>query len=683
MFAEVRQKSEFIGQLLQPDDFEFVKIDRSSSDSKVAIELDQCSFSWGTDKFRIAPTTLTVNAGEMVMVVGRVGSGKSSFVTALCGEMPIAGGSGKVHGRIGYVEQKPTILDDTLRENVLMGQDFDEKFFWQVIEACDLTQDIQEMPESDLTEVGTSGALYLRADVYIFDDLLSAVDTRVEKHIVDKVLSSNGIIGTKTRILVTHALHVLPLGNKIITFVDGCADIVEQTPKEVVDANAISDDERQGTETTPSKTDTPESTNKKKPLHSDEIDFDNPPVKWSHMLQVLGLTDRFIGKLIRLNALNISTRLTPYLARLSQWLVETMHTELIRSTILVCSIWWRFYTEKAVSSGEIDAVISLSTGMARYLNILFGMESNFNRFRRRFSIVLFYLENLPQEAPTTIQHSRPPKDWPHAGTIEFENYSMRYHSGLDLVLKDLSFSVRSNEKIGIVGRTGAGKSSMAQALMRIVEPASGKIVIDGVDISSIGLFDLRSRISIIPQDPALFTGTIRDNLDPLHQHSDEAIWKAIKLAHIADLLEIPTGKYVKPDMTKDLPDDYNDVGPWIEGVRLQKWVEHDGKNFSVGQRQLISLCRALLWRRKILLLDEATANVDSKTDQIMQSVIRKEFKNCTILTIAHRLGTIMDSDRILVVDDGQIVEFDTPADLLKRNGHFALLVESMNQAQNK
>ncbi|KAJ2211897.1 ATP-binding cassette glutathione S-conjugate transporter ycf1 [Coemansia sp. RSA 487] len=297
--------------------------------------------------------------------------------------------------------------------------------------------------------------------------------------------------------------------------------------------------------------------------------------------------------------------------------------------------------------------------------------------------MLSYLENLPQEAPTAIQHSRPPKGWPHAGTIEFENYSMRYHPGLDLVLKDLSFSARSNEKIGIVGRTGAGKSSMSQALMRLVEPASGKIVIDGVDISSIGLFDLRSRISIIPQDPALFVGTIRDNLDPLHQYSDEAIWKAIQLAQIVDLLEIPTGKYIKPDMTKDLPDDYDDVGPWIEGVGLQKWVDYGGKNFSVGQRQLISLCRALLWRRKILLLDEATANVDSKTDQIMQSVIRKEFKDCTILTIAHRLGTIMDSDRILVVDDGRIVEFDTPANLLKRNGHFTLLVESMNQAQNK
>ncbi|KAJ1905314.1 hypothetical protein LPJ81_001992, partial [Coemansia sp. IMI 209127] len=156
-FAEIRRKSKFIDQLLQPEIFKFVEIDRASGDSKVAIELDQCAFSWGTDKFAIAPTTLAVKAGELVMIVGRVGSGKSSFVTALCGEMPISGGSGKVHGRIGYVEQKPTILDGTLRENVLMGQDFDEKLFWQVIEACDLAEDIRAMPEGDLTKVGARG----------------------------------------------------------------------------------------------------------------------------------------------------------------------------------------------------------------------------------------------------------------------------------------------------------------------------------------------------------------------------------------------------------------------------------------------------------------------------------------------------------------------------------------------
>ncbi|KAJ2546948.1 hypothetical protein EV175_005411, partial [Coemansia sp. RSA 1933] len=145
----------------------------------------------------------------------------------------------------------------------------------------------------------------------------------------------------------------------------------------------------------------------------------------------------------------------------------------------------------------------------------------------------------------------------------------------------------------------------------------------------------------------------------------------------------PSGKYVKPDLTKSYADSELDEGPWIEGVGLQKWVSHGGNNFSVGQRQLISLCRALLWRRKILLLDEATANVDSKTDQSMQSIIRKEFTDCTVLTIAHRLDTILDSDRILVVHNGEIVEFDTPANLLKHNGHFSMLVESMNQAHSK
>ncbi|KAJ2537733.1 ATP-binding cassette glutathione S-conjugate transporter ycf1, partial [Coemansia sp. RSA 1933] len=277
--------------------------------------------------------------------------------------------------------------------------------------------------------------------------------------------------------------------------------------------------------------------------------------------------------------------------------------------------------------------------------------------------MLGYLENLQQEAPMVLQHARPPKSWPNTGTVEFKNYSMRYRSELELTLREISFSVCANEKVGIVGRTGAGKSSLSQALMRLVEPASGKIFIDDVDISSIGLYDLRSRISIIPQDPTLFVGTIRDNLDPLGQYSDEEIWKAVRLAQVTELLETPSGKYVKPDLTKSYTDSELDEGPWIEGVGLQKWVSHDGNNFSVGQRQLISLCRALLWRRKILLLDEATANVDSKTDQIMQSIIRKEFTDCTVLTIAHRLDTILDSDRILVVHNGEIVEFDTPANL--------------------
>ncbi|KAJ1877418.1 hypothetical protein LPJ66_012111 [Kickxella alabastrina] len=254
---------------------------------------------------------------------------------------------------------------------------------------------------------------------------------------------------------------------------------------------------------------------------------------------------------------------------------------------------------------------------------------------------------------------------------------MRYRSELDLVLKGLGFSARGGEKIGIVGRTGAGKSSITYALMRLVESASGQIIIDGVDISTIGLQDLRSRIAIIPQDPALFEGTVRDNLDPTNEYTDEEVWAAIRAGQAGDLLNTPTEKYEKP------PDDeYSNKGPWVEGVGLSKWVEEGGSNFSVGQRQLISLCRALLWQRKIVILDEATANMDSKSDQIMQEVIRREFKDCTVLTIAHRLGTVMDSDRILVMDHGQVAEFDSPENLLAdKNSHFSQLVESMNLNQ--
>ncbi|ORX68777.1 P-loop containing nucleoside triphosphate hydrolase protein [Linderina pennispora] len=280
----------------------------------------------------------------------------------------------------------------------------------------------------------------------------------------------------------------------------------------------------------------------------------------------------------------------------------------------------------------------------------------------------FVYTGLPREAPTTIEESQPLQSWPTDGTVEFRNYSMRYRENLDTVLNDISFSVGCKEKVGIVGRTAAGKSSLTYALLRLIEPAGGSIFIDGVDISTIGLQELRSKISIIPQDPALFAGTIRENLDPLNKFTDDEIWVAIRKGHIEDLVD-------KPTQTCDIDDDKS--GPWVEGTGLDKWVEDDGKNFSVGQRQLVSLCRALLWERKILVLDEATANIDTKTDQIMQRVIREEFKGCTILTIAHRLRTVMDSDRILVMDQGRVAEFDTPVNLLAQNSLFKNLVESM------
>ncbi|EGC34852.1 hypothetical protein DICPUDRAFT_55519 [Dictyostelium purpureum] len=239
-----------------------------------------------------------------------------------------------------------------------------------------------------------------------------------------------------------------------------------------------------------------------------------------------------------------------------------------------------------------------------------------------------------------ITDVRPPPNWPEHGSITFDNLIMRYREGLDPVLKGISCEIKPKEKIGIVGRTGAGKSSIALGLFRLVEASEGRILIDGDDISKFGLKDLRRNLSIIPQDPVLFSGTLRDNLDPFGEHEDSVLWALLEDIQL------------------------NNAVSQLEGG-IDCKVTENGDNFSVGQRQLICLGRALLRKPKILVLDEATASVDGNTDSLIQKCVREKFNNCTILTIAHRLGTIMDSDRIMVLDAGKISEFDTPWTLLQ------------------
>ncbi|NXD24607.1 MRP2 protein, partial [Spelaeornis formosus] len=214
----------------------------------------------------------------------------------------------------------------------------------------------------------------------------------------------------------------------------------------------------------------------------------------------------------------------------------------------------------------------------------------------------------------------------------------------------VSWSKRLLPQVGVVGRTGAGKSSLTNCLFRVLEAAGGKIIIDDVDIATIGLHDLRNNLTIIPQDPVLFTGTLRMNLDPFDQYSDEQVWKALELAHLKTYVQ-------------DLP----------EG--LLHLVSEGGENLSVGQRQLVCLARALLRKAKILILDEATAAVDLETDNLIQTTIRSEFADCTVLTIAHRLHTIMDSNRVMVLHAGQIVEFDSPEELLMKQGTFSAMAK--------
>ncbi|CAB3994524.1 multidrug resistance-associated 5 isoform X1 [Paramuricea clavata] len=274
--------------------------------------------------------------------------------------------------------------------------------------------------------------------------------------------------------------------------------------------------------------------------------------------------------------------------------------------------------------------------------------------------LLHYIDNLKQEAPSSIPDKKPADVWPAKGSLSMVGLKMRYREGLPLVLKGITCNIKAEEKIGIVGRTGSGKSSIGVSLFRLVEPADGTICIDGVNILDIGLDDLRSKLSIIPQDPILFIGTVRYNLDPFHAHADEDVWIALERAHIKDTIS-------------NLP------------LKLQAPVVENGENFSVGERQLMCMARALLRNCKILMLDEATAAIDSETDAKIQDTIREAFKDCTMLTIAHRLNTVMDSDRIMVMEQGQIVEFDKPSALLaNKDSLFGSLVAATEKShQNK
>ncbi|KAK4492454.1 hypothetical protein RD792_003263 [Penstemon davidsonii] len=266
--------------------------------------------------------------------------------------------------------------------------------------------------------------------------------------------------------------------------------------------------------------------------------------------------------------------------------------------------------------------------------------------------------HLPSEAPELIEDSRPPSSWPQNGTIELIDLKVRYKESLPVVLHGVSCKFPGGQKIGIVGRTGSGKSTLIQALFRLIEPEGGRIIIDSIDISTIGLHDLRSRLSIIPQDPILFEGTIRGNLDPLEEHSDQEIWQALDKSQLGEIVRQKEHKLDTP-------------------------VLENGDNWSVGQRQLVSLGRALLKQARILVLDEATASVDSATDNLIQKIIRTEFKDCTVCTIAHRIPTVIDSDLVLVLSDGRVAEFDTPVRLLEdKSSMFLKLVSEYSTRSN-
>uniref|UniRef100_A0A672QTB7 Multidrug resistance-associated protein 1 n=1 Tax=Sinocyclocheilus grahami TaxID=75366 RepID=A0A672QTB7_SINGR len=326
----------------------------------------------------------------------------------------------------------------------------------------------------------------------------------------------------------------------------------------------------------------------------------------------------------------------------NRWLAVRL--EFVGNCIVAFAALFAVMARDSLSPGIMGLSISYALQVTTSLNWLVRMSSEVETNIVAVERVKEY-GDTEKEAEWRLEHSTLPAGWPTTGHIEIRNFGLRYREDLELAISDISVNIEGGEKVGIVGRTGAGKSSLTLGLFRIIEAAQGEICVDGVNIAELGLHELRSRITIIPQDPVLFSGSLRMNLDPFDGYTDEEVWRALELAHLKNFVS-------------GLPD------------KLNHECSEGGENLSLGQRQLVCLARALLRKTKILVLDEATAAVDLETDNLIQSTIRTQFEDCTVLTIAHRLNTIMDYTRVLVLDKGQMAEFDSPSNLTAKKGIF-------------
>ncbi|KAI0701736.1 multidrug resistance-associated ABC transporter [Earliella scabrosa] len=833
--------------------------------------------------FELKNLKLRVPKGSFVAIVGRVGSGKSSLLQALIGEMRKTRGECVFSSTAAYVPQTAWIMNASLRQNIIFGQEEDETKLRDIIRACCLEPDLKMLPHGEETEIGEKGinlsggqkarvslarAAYSDADIVLMDDSLSAVDSYVGKKLLENCLL-RGPLANKTRVLVTHALHVLDRTDYIYVMDEGV--IVEQGTYADLMANgpmfsrimeehgslehqeAASDDEAEEKEDIDESKVVAPAAEKAVPALMQEEERLTGAVSWSIYSKyfrfaggiyvfpmillwialsqgaqvgnqlflgfwtsssiagfsqadyigtyaALGVSSGFFSFMLAFTISQVSlaaglrmfkqafmavvrspvaffdtTPLGRILSRLSRD-QDTLDTELAmiatqflttvssvigtaglvfytfpylgilfvpmiilyylaalyyrRSSVemkrldsLLRSYLYASYSETltglstvrayrsqsrfitkseesldlenrayymtiviqrwlgvrldimgnclilgiclfaagfrtTVDPSRIGVVLSYTLSITQVFSLLVSTyaqnEQNFNAVER----ILYYTELPSEGAATTPNDPRP--SWPEAGAIEFKDVEMAYRPGLPPVLKGVSFEVKPGEKIGIVGRTGAGKSSLLQALFRMVNVQAGVITIDGVNIAEIGLDVLRGRLALVPQDSLLFKGTLRENLDPQNTRTDAEIIDALKRAWL-------------------LPRE-GSADPVVEAkFSLDSAVSDEGSNYSAGEKQLLALCRALVKNSRIIVLDEATSSVDVETDAKVQRTIQSEFAASTLLCIAHRLNTIVYYDRILVMDAGRVAEFDTPLNLFdKEDSIFRSLCNEAN-----
>ncbi|KAJ7100917.1 multidrug resistance-associated ABC transporter [Mycena belliarum] len=816
--------------------------------------------------FELNNLHLAVPKGAFVAIVGRVGSGKSSILQALIGEMRRTSGTVQLGGSISYAPQTPWIRNASLRQNIIFGQEEDEEKFRRVLRACSLDHDLEVLPHGEETEIGEKGinlsggqkarvslarAAYSESDIVLLDDPLSAVDSYVGKAILDGCILT-GPLANRTRVLVTHALHVLDKTDYIYVMDNGVIS-EEGTFETLMESGLVFsrlmedygkiDELEQSASGKGSKAPAADAAAEKKDqaalMQAEERN--TGAVTWETyqkylkfaggiawapiLLLLLTLTQAaqvantlFLGfwtggsihgfrqgdymavyaalsfaqaiflfltsiafTVMTLKASmslfstamdhvfrspsaffdttpmgRILSRLTKDQDTLDDELSITLMFLLTTFSSVIGTIFLVFYTfpylgiifapmmviyyvvsvyyrRSSVETKRLDslmrsalyssysetltglatirayrgqsrAIVDAETGLdlenrAYFMTVtlqnwlalrldllgnvlLLGIALVAAGFRHtidpaKIGVVLTYTlsitgvfsqlvalwaqneqnlnaaermlvyTELPGEAASTTPED-PPSLWPEHGKISFRNVKMSYREGLPQVLKDVSFDIQPGEKVGIVGRTGAGKSSLLQALFRIVELDEGDIHIDGYNTRNLGLDVLRGKLALVPQDSVMFLASLRDNLDPAGSRTD------------AELISMLQRAWLLP-REGDAPD------PVAESkFSLDSIVGDEGSNYSAGEKQLLALCRALVKNSRIIVLDEATSSVDFETDAKLQRTIRTEFAAATLLCIAHRLNTIAYYDRILVMDQGQVAEFDTVLNLFDR-----------------
>ncbi|KAG1677891.1 Multidrug resistance-associated protein 4 [Nymphon striatum] len=665
--------------------------------------------------------------------------GCNSLLMAMLGELPIYDGEVQICGRIAYVPQESCVFQGSVRENIIFGDEFNEKRYSNVISACSLNKDILSFPHGDQSLIGERGillsggqkarlslarAIYYDADIYILDDPFSSVDTKTGNHIFDNCIKR--ILKNKVTILATHHLQYAKYATKILYMKKGIEVFQRCFPEFRNDFFSVnhastSAPSPDGDENIGCLIDEADDNRKLSEvwdrLVSKEESEENERrevgnINWKTYVKFLfagGGTNGIIAVLI-LNIL--AETLTIYLdVWMTHWILNRFTKDIGLMDSLLPIVFHETFTL------GINIVIAIGfMGVFNYLipdsccNITASMLDTKSPVFNHFSLTLYGLttirsQNAEQnfifitvsqigfiisqsillsmvvqyfirltsdlessmvsvervaeygrlETETSEEYFEKFKmsnTWPRSGEIEIQNVSLKYSEEDNYVLKNINFKIKNSEKIGIVGRTGAGKSSLITALFRLSKP-EGNIFIDGISTENISLQDLRNSISVIPQDPLLFNNTVRYNMDPFSCYSDKEIWKALEQVHLKETISNLPGS-------------------------LHAFVTKIGSNLSVGQRQLMCLARALLKNNKIIVLDEATANVDFGTDALVQQTLRNLFKDCTILTIAHRLETIMKSDKIMVIDSGKILEFDDPKILLQnKDSRFYKMVNKM------